>query len=470
MPRPEPSDDFKMSATIRLVAVCAVSLAGTLSAQVNWSLAQTANAPPPLNGSCWDSQRDVLVAYGGELAGVPVLTMREWNGASWTNLSPSPRPSPRSRPALAYDQARGEAVLFGGVPTPTPETWTWNGSAWTQRTPTNQPSVRFGAAAAYDPLRQVVVLFGGFVPSGLDTNEVWEWDGVNWTLRTMTGAAPVARGAHRMVWDDSRGACVVVGGFSTPQGTTLADVWQWDGSGWTQLASTPGSICDQAMCFDPERRRVLIHGGLRITNGTFTDLSATLEFDGAWTARVTAAQPTVRNGTASAWDTARREFVTGGGTVSSGALLSDTWTYRPVAQASASPFGVGCFVTSGAQLEARGLPYIGLPFEQAVVGASPAAAVGVVVFGLSNMAWSGAPLPLDLSVVGAPSCSLLVSLDVSLPMLLGGGQGSVIWTLPNVVSAVGSSFYTQGVVLDPLSPLPLQIDATSGRAFVIGNP
>jgi hypothetical protein len=94
----------------------------------------------------------------------------------------------------------------------------------------------------------------------------------------------------------------------------------------------------------------------------------------------------------------------------------------------------------------------------------------VVAFGLSNTAWSGAPLPLDLGVVGAPTCSLLVSLDVSLPMLLSGGQGAVTWTLPNVPAAIGSSFYTQGVVLDPTSPLPLQIDATGGRAFVIGSP
>jgi hypothetical protein len=459
-----------MIAPSRLVALCAVTFVGAVPCQVNWSLAQPGNAPPPFGGSCWDSQREVLVAFGGEVAGIPVFTMREWDGVSWTDRSPSPRPTPRSRPALAYDEARGEAVLFGGVPTPVPETWTWDGSAWTQRSPANQPSVRFGAAAAYDPVREVVVLFGGFVPSGQDTDEVWEWDGVDWSLRTTSGPGPVGRGAHRMVWDGARGACVVVGGFSTPQNTTLADVWQWDGATWTQLASTPGSLCDQAMAYDPTRRRVLVHGGLRITGGNFTDLADTLEFDGAWTVRATAAQPTARNATAGAWDTARGEFVTGGGTVALGALLSDTWTYRPVAPASVAPFGIGCFVTYGVELEERSLPYVGLPFEQAVVGASPAAAVGVVAFGLSNTAWSGAPLPLDLGVVGAPTCSLLVSLDVSLPMLLSGGQGAVTWTLPNVPAAIGSSFYTQGVVLDPTSPLPLQIDATGGRAFVIGSP
>ena len=459
-----------MTTAPRLAFACATVLAGTANCQVNWSLAQTTYAPPPFNGSCWDSQRGVLVTYGGATAGIPVNTMREWDGASWTNLSPSPRPSQRSRPALAYDQARGETVLFGGLPTPSPETWTWDGSTWTQRTPANQPSVRFGAAAAYDPVREVVVLFGGFVPSGQDTDEVWEWDGSNWTQRNPAGAGPVARGAHRMVWDDARGACVVVGGFSTPQNNTLADVWQWDGTSWSQLAPLPGTMCDQAMCYDPSRRRILVHSGLRITNGLFADLSDTLEFDGAWTVRATAAQPSVRNAGASAWDPVRGAFVTGGGAAANGALRNDTWTYQPIAPASVTPFGIGCFVTFGVALEERSLPYLGLPFEQALVGASPAAAVGLVAFGLSNTAWSGAPLPLDLGIAGAPSCSLLVSLDVTLPLLLNNGQGSVTWTLPNVAAAVGATFYTQGVVLDPLSPLPLQIDATGGRQFVIGNP
>lgn len=459
-----------MTRSPRLTALCAAALLGALPGQVDWTLAASTNAPPPFNGSCWDSQRDVLVAYGGEVAGVPVFTMREWDGASWTDRTPSPRPSPRSRPALAFDEARAETVLFGGLPTPTPQTWTWDGNAWTQRSPANQPTVRFGAAAAFDRRRGVVVLFGGFVPSGQDTDEVWEWDGVDWTQRTPSGASPVGRGAHRMVWDDARAACVMVGGFRTPLNSTLSDAWQWDGVSWTQLAGLPGTLCDQAMGYDPTRRRVVLHGGLRIANGVFTDLGDTLELDATWTVRTTASQPADRNAGASAWDPARGAFVTGGGTVALGSLLQDTWTYRPVTPASVTPFGIGCFVTNGVALEERSLPYVGLPFEQAVVGASPAAAVGVLAFGLSNTAWSGAPLPLDLGVVGAPTCSLLVSLDVSLPMLLSNGEGSVTWTLPNVPAAVGASFYTQGVVLDPTSPLPLQLDATGGRAFVIGSP
>ena len=453
-----------------LSSCAALILHGGAEAQVAWSQAQTTNAPPPFCGSAWDEQRGVLVTYGGSVGGAPVSTMREWDGATWTNLSPTPRPTQRGRPAMAYDAARGETVLFGGTPIPTPETWTWDGVAWTQKAPATQQSVRFGAAAAYDRARQVVVLFGGFVPSGQDANDVWEWDGVNWTQKAPPGAAPTARGAHRMVWDASRQAVVVVGGFSTPQNNTLSDVWSWNGVSWTQEPSLPGTVCDQAMCYDPTRGRVVLHGGLRITNGAQTDLGDTLELDSSWTMRTTAAQPMPRSAGAAGWDDVRGEFVTGGGTTAALALLTDTWTYRPVAPATVTPFGFGCAVTNGVQLEERSLPYVGLPFEQAIVGASPAVALGLLIFGGSDTSWLGTPLPLDLGVIGAPTCSLLTSVDAVLTVVLTGGQGSATWTLPSAPAAVGGAFFTQGVVIDPLSPLPFPIDATNGRRFTIGNP
>jgi hypothetical protein len=453
-----------------LGACAALTVADGAAAQVAWSQAQTTNAPPPFCGSAWDEQRGVLVAFGGSIGGVPVSTMREWDGTTWTNLSPTPRPTQRGRPAMAYDAARGETVLFGGSPIPTPETWTWDGVAWTQKAPATQPSVRFGAAAAYDRVRQVVVLFGGFVPSGQDANDVWEWDGANWAQRTPAGGSPTPRGAHRMVWDASRQAVLVVGGFSTPQNNTLADVWSWNGTSWSQEPPLPGTLCDQAMCYDPTRGRVVLNGGLRITNGAQTDQGDTLELDTQWTMRAPTTPPIARSATAAGWDDARGEFVTSGGTTAGLALLSDTWTYRPVAAATVTPYGFGCAITSGVQLEERSLPYVGLPFEQAIVGASSAVALGLVVFGGSDTSWLGTPLPLDLSVIGAPTCSLLTSVDAVLSVAITNGQGSVTWNLPSAPAAVGGAFFTQGVVIDPLSPLPFPIDATDGRRFTIGNP
>src|SRR5262245_58710000 len=69
----------------------------------------------------------------------------------------------RELAAMAYDSARGESVVFGGVATLAVfgDTWEWNGTSWTVRTPASGPTGRYGHAMAYDAARGVTVLFGG---------------------------------------------------------------------------------------------------------------------------------------------------------------------------------------------------------------------------------------------------------------------------------------------------------------------
>lgn len=456
--------------TIHRTLAASLLFACALDAQVAWSQVATANSPPAFAGHCWDTVRGVLVTYGGDFAGVPVNSMRQWDGASWSSLNPSNRPSARTRPAMAFDQARGVAVLFGGGPNPTNDTWTWDGTDWTQESPTNVPPVRWGAAMAYDEARQRCVLFGGFVPSGLDANDVWEWDGSDWTQVTPIGASPPARGAHRMVYDPTIAAVRVVGGFSTPQFDTVNDTWNWNGVSWTPGPALPIALCDQSMCYDPTRQRVVLFGGLEIINGFATDLNGTMELDGSWLVRTPSTPPSARNACTGAWDPVQRVFVSAGGTTAAAQIFNDTYTYAPVASADSTAFGFGCLVTNGARLEERSLPYVGLPFELAITDASPAAAFGLMVFGGSDTNWSGTPLPLDLTVLGAPSCQLLVSLDVALTVPMANGSGVAVWNLPNLPAAVGSVFFTQGVVIDPTTPLPFPVDMTDGRRLTIGNP
>jgi len=68
----------------------------------------------------------------------------------------------RASHAMAYDTARGVAVLFGGFDgTKTiADTWEWDGSAWKLRATTG-PANRHRHAMAYDSARGVTVLFGG---------------------------------------------------------------------------------------------------------------------------------------------------------------------------------------------------------------------------------------------------------------------------------------------------------------------
>ncbi len=458
-------------------ALALLFVTGIVAAQIQWSQVAVSNAPMAYCGSAYDDNRDRLVAFGGEQGIAQTDTTREFDPAvgQWTTVLPANRPSPRRRPAMAFDAARGECVLFGGGATPGQffnDTWTWDGTVWTQRTPTTVPPVRHGASMAYDSVRQVVVMFGGFVQSGQDLGDCWEWNGTNWTQRTFTGG-PSPRGAHRMVFDEARGQTVLYGGYRTPQQSTVADTWLWDGTSWTPGAGGPGSLCDQLFVYDRHRSRVVLWGGLRIQNLVLTDLSATYEWNGtAWTQRFPAGAPTARSAMAAGfapWPVGR--VLCGGGAQNTGTQFGSTFALVPTAPATELEFGNGCPTTAGAvDLAAVSLPYVGTDFVHEIRNAPPVAFVGLIAFGLSDQFWSGVPLPLDLTLAGAPGCSVLVSPDVLLVTLLNNGTGGLTWSLPNQQSLVGLTFFTQALVLDPLLPLAFQIGSSSGRRFTIGAP
>jgi hypothetical protein len=115
---------------------------------------------------------------------------------------------------MAYDEARGEVVLFGGYDyTTSNQTWTWNGSTWTLKSPALSPPPLRGAQMVYDKARQQVVLYGGETPDL--SRQTWVWNGVTWT--NMTPAAPAAspRSAlsFAMAYDDAHSRVVLFGGF-----------------------------------------------------------------------------------------------------------------------------------------------------------------------------------------------------------------------------------------------------------------
>ena len=81
---------------------------------------------------------------------------------SWYQLVPAASPSVRSTPAITYDAAHGQVVMFGGFNgSYLNDTWLWNGTTWKQAFPQNSPSPRSNVQMVYDPARGNVVLFGG---------------------------------------------------------------------------------------------------------------------------------------------------------------------------------------------------------------------------------------------------------------------------------------------------------------------
>jgi hypothetical protein len=186
-------------------------------------------------------------------------------------------PAMRYGHAMAFDQARGRVVLFGGhadlafCPAGQfcDDTWEYNGvtGTWEKRTPVggSQPTPRTEHAMAYDPVRERVLLFGG--NDGTFCQDLWEWDGVTgtWTDRTPPGAKPTPRQNAGLVWDVARSRAVLFGGGETDGANPKSDTWEWDGASGTWIlqnpATPPAPRQGHGMAYDPDRQRVLMFGG-----------------------------------------------------------------------------------------------------------------------------------------------------------------------------------------------------------------
>ena len=184
---------------------------------------------------------------------------------------------------------------------------------------------------AYDSQRGVTVLFGGY--SFGFHNDTWEWDGSSWTQVATTG--PWARRDHAMAYDSLRGVTVLFGGQDS-NFNRLGDTWEWDGTTWTQVANTtagPSPRRGHAMAYDSQRGRIVLFGG-DDANGSS---SQTWEWHaGAWQPLPFASGPPARRFHAMAYDSARGVTVLFGGFGNSGDL-GDTWEWNGTTWASMSP-------------------------------------------------------------------------------------------------------------------------------------
>jgi Dockerin type I domain len=106
------------------------------------------------------------------------------------------------------------------------------------------------------------VLFGGTDGCCKDFGDTWTWDGTVWTQVATTG--PEARFGMGMAYDSARHRTVLFGGesLSGPEFVEFGDTWEWDGVRWTQVASTgPSAREANAMAYDKARGKAVIFGG-----------------------------------------------------------------------------------------------------------------------------------------------------------------------------------------------------------------
>ena len=177
---------------------------------------------------------------------------------------------------MAFDAARGKTVLFGGTIDLNGQThyyedlWEWDGSVWTQITTTPIPSPRLGPAMTFDGARENIVLFGG--NNSADCyNDTWIWNGVDFTKVADTGPAP--RATNGIAYDSARETVVLYNGMSDfiyglDYARAHSDTWQWDGVEWMELdIASPGPRLMSQMAYDEGRGVMVIYGGHGFENG-----------------------------------------------------------------------------------------------------------------------------------------------------------------------------------------------------------
>jgi hypothetical protein len=188
----------------------------------------------------YDSKRGRTVMFGGiDDKNQSLGDTWEWDGAQWTKMADSGPPA-RFQHVMVYNAARGRVVLFGGNSLSGPfdgeayrkavlgDTWEWDGTKWTRATDEGPPR-RDHHAMAYDEARGKVVMFGGWDGKFLD--DIWEWDG---TWKKAEARGPSARGGlPSMVYHPTRQSVLLYGGWGDEGVRT--DIWKWDGRTWTRI-------------------------------------------------------------------------------------------------------------------------------------------------------------------------------------------------------------------------------------------
>lgn len=258
----------------------------------------------------YDSNRRVVVLFGGKSDEYSWNDTWEWDGHTWTAKAAS-GPSYRYASAMCFDSNRNKIVLFGGSDgSYFGDTWEYDGTTWTQ-VATTGPGARYAAGMCYDPVRQRAVLFGGRNGTGV-WSDTWEWNGTSWT--SFGSGGPQARWDMPLVFDPTLNKPVLYGGdFTSAAGVVgpLADTWVRTGTTWSQASTgSPAARTGHCGVYHAATSTFLIFGG-RVTR-TQTVSETWNRQAGIW-APAGDSRPVARGRFGMTYDAARGRVVLNGG-------------------------------------------------------------------------------------------------------------------------------------------------------------
>ena len=286
---------------------------------------------------------------------------------------------------MLYDPVAEQVVVHwpnsngsDGGPTNVLGSWSWDGRRWTPLGATQSaPITRQTHAAVYDVSSGKHLIYGGYNLSnagqrnpssncyisaeGLPLtllNETWTFDKQSWKKADEECLTPtVGRVAPHLFFDTTRQNVVLLGGILG--GTSLAEMWEWDGASWRRIAQgqrLPNLHSGYAGAYDATHELMALYGGVvRNADGesVTTEESkvrsrATWLWDGAeWMKlqTITSAPPKWKIPPAMAYDSTREEFIVFGGMEADGGNSDpryQTWRLRIERRTNESHGGCAC--------------------------------------------------------------------------------------------------------------------------------
>jgi hypothetical protein len=142
---------------------------------------------------------------GNPRDGSTVADTWEWNNSTWTKITTTSAPNPRSNHRSFWNPDSGRVVVFGNSGYATGEdVWEWDGTAWTQRTQLGTFPTRYAPAVAFDAVNHTLLSFGGR-DSDLSSSNASNTFGL---LQSRPNAAPEACTSSRFDYDkDTKLGC-----------------------------------------------------------------------------------------------------------------------------------------------------------------------------------------------------------------------------------------------------------------------
>lgn len=446
----------------------------------------------------WRMKKALFAALCALLASTSALRSQGWVDVTPPGVQAPDMPTSHTSTAC-YDPVRQVTWLFVQN-----QIYSWDGTSFAGPIATTLGSVPW--ASAWDSVNQrVLVLQRVSGPSNID--ELIAWDGVSVVVLPAPPFFNVTTTWSRMAFDEASGSALVLSGsgfttMSVFDGTSWAvatpnalpslvfgndssmffddsrgrvamlvkptsqyapQYWEWLGSNWAQhyttplpsglgpVAAAPSRGLSVAVKFDPTQ---LSPQMFAIADGQFEELFLT-----SW--------PAMRQGHKLVYDSGRDRFVLIGGQGFVGGSYRDVWELDLGTTASFTTYGAGCTGSGGVPnlaAQSGSAPAVNTQFSIQVSNL-PWTGPCFMWLGFSNQTYGGFPLPVNLAILGAPQCSVLMSPDIlySIPNVLG----TSVWTLaiPNVP---GFTFYSQAIAFDPVAN-PLGLVFSNASEAIVGQ-